>query len=101
MINGFPQYHAIRASVPLANIEVLAARTEVKFVEPAVRAMNNAVDSEGDYTHQANTARTTFGVNGTGVKIGVLSDSVDYLEQFSNCRIGNGSVRTKRHSRYR
>ena len=25
------------------------------------------------------TARTTFGVNGSGLKIGVLSDSVDYL----------------------
>jgi uncharacterized repeat protein (TIGR03803 family) len=79
VINDFPQYQAIRASVPLTNIEVLAARTEVKFIEPAVRGMNNNVDSQGDYTHQANTARTTFGVNGTGVKVGVLSDDVDYL----------------------
>ena len=78
VISSFPQYQAIRAGVPLADIEVLAARTEVKFVEPAVRAMHNNVDSEGDTTHQANTARTTFGVNGTGVKVGVLSDSVDY-----------------------
>lgn len=79
VVNDFPQYQAIRANVPLSNIEDLAARTEVKFVEPAVRVVNNTVDSEGDYTHQANTARTTFGVNGTGIKIGVLSDSVDYL----------------------
>jgi hypothetical protein len=79
VVNDFPQYQAIRAGIPLANIEQLAGRGEVKFVEPAVRAMNNTVDSQGDYTHQANTARTTFGVNGTGVKVGVLSDSVDYL----------------------
>jgi hypothetical protein len=79
VVNDFPQYQAIRAGVPLANIEDLAARTEVKFVEPAVRAMNNTVDSEGDYTHQTHGARTTFGINGTGVKVGVLSDSVDYL----------------------
>ena len=79
VINNFPQYQAIRASLPLPNIELLAARTDVKFVQPAVRAMNNAVDSEGDSTHQANTARATFGVNGTGVKVGVLSTSVDYL----------------------
>jgi len=79
IINSFPKYNAIRAGVPLAGIENLAARTEVGFVKPAVRAMNNVVDSEGDYTHQAYTARTSFGVNGTGVKIGVLSDSVDYL----------------------
>ena len=79
VVNDFPQYQAIRAGVPLRNIEDLAARTEVKFVEPAVRAMNNTVDSEGDYTHQADTTRTTFGVNGTGVKVGVLSGDVAYL----------------------
>ncbi|MFZ0826530.1 MAG: S8 family serine peptidase [Verrucomicrobiia bacterium] len=79
VINSFPQYHAIRAAVPLAGIERLASETGVKFVGPAVRALHNNVDSQGDFTHQANTARTTFGVNGSGVKVGVLSDSEDYL----------------------
>ena len=79
VINDFPQYQAIRASIPLTNIELLAGRTEITFLGPAVRAINNTVDSQGDYTHQAITARTTFGVNGSGLKIGVLSDSVDYL----------------------
>jgi uncharacterized repeat protein (TIGR03803 family) len=79
VINNFPQYQAIRASIPLTNIEVLAARSEIKFIEPAVRAMVNNVDSQGDSTHQANIARTMFGVNGSGVKVGVLSTSVDYL----------------------
>ena len=32
--------------------------------------------SEGDVTHRANVARLSFGVNGTGVKIGVLSNGV-------------------------
>lgn len=35
--------------------------------------------TEGDTTHKAINARTTFGVNGTGVKIGVLSDGVSNL----------------------
>jgi hypothetical protein len=52
VVNDFPQYQAIRASVPLTNIEVLAARSDVKFIEPAVRVMVNNVDSQGDYTHQ-------------------------------------------------
>ena len=39
----------------------------------------NTVDSEGDYTHQANTARANFGVEGTGIKVGVISESVDHL----------------------
>jgi uncharacterized repeat protein (TIGR01451 family) len=35
--------------------------------------------AEGDLTHRAFDARMTFGVNGTGLKIGVLSDGVTSL----------------------
>src|SRR5262245_40750081 len=35
--------------------------------------------SEGDVTHRASTARGAFNVDGTGVKIGVLSDGVTNL----------------------
>ncbi len=38
----------------------------------------NKTDSEGDTTHQAILARSTFGVNGAGINVGVLSDSVDF-----------------------
>jgi hypothetical protein len=85
IINNFPQYQAIRASLPLAVIETIAARTEVKFIKPAARAVSNNIDSEGDVTHQANIARATFEVAGTGVKVGVLSDSVDSL---TNSQVG-------------
>ena len=35
--------------------------------------------SEGDVTHRANLARSTFGVSGAGIKVGVISDGVDSL----------------------
>ncbi|MEP6904010.1 MAG: hypothetical protein ABJA66_19965, partial [Actinomycetota bacterium] len=35
--------------------------------------------SEGDTTHRASTARGTFNVDGTGIKIGVISDGVTNL----------------------
>ncbi|MDQ2856309.1 MAG: neuroendocrine convertase 1, partial [Acidobacteriota bacterium] len=38
-----------------------------------------SVASEGDTTHRASTARGTFNVDGTGIKIGVISDGVDSL----------------------
>ncbi|MEI6196050.1 MAG: hypothetical protein WCS42_17150, partial [Verrucomicrobiota bacterium] len=79
VISSFPEYRAIQAGVPLSEIENLAAQKEVAFIQPVVHSMNNSVDSEGDYTHQASAARANFGVNGTGVKVGVISDSVDYL----------------------
>jgi Subtilase family len=37
--------------------------------------------SEGDVTHRANVARGTFHVDGTGIKIGVLSNGVNSLAQ--------------------
>jgi hypothetical protein len=40
-----------------------------------------SVNSEGDVTHAADQARTSFNVTGAGVKIGVISDSIRFLEQ--------------------
>jgi Subtilase family/Proprotein convertase P-domain len=40
-----------------------------------------SINSAGDVAHKAVTGRNFFGVDGTGVKIGVLSDSVDFLAQ--------------------
>ncbi|MEN8693080.1 MAG: hypothetical protein AB1Z20_23700 [Desulfobacterales bacterium] len=40
---------------------------------------NKINTSEGDKAHRADQARATYGVDGTGVQIGVLSDGVDSL----------------------
>ena len=43
-------------------------------------AATRAVDtSKGDVAHQANVARQTYSVDGTGIGIGVISDGVDTL----------------------
>jgi subtilisin-like proprotein convertase family protein len=44
-------------------------------------ANTGRVTSQGDTAHGALAGRNFFGVNGAGVKIGVLSDSVDFLAQ--------------------
>jgi uncharacterized repeat protein (TIGR01451 family) len=81
--NSFPQYSAARILIPLSFAETLAARSDVHFLRSAVRALTvtGSVDSEGDTTHSAITARPAFGTTGAGVKVGVLSDSVDFLSQ--------------------
>jgi Proprotein convertase P-domain/Subtilase family/Immunoglobulin domain len=81
VLSSFPRYQAIRAQIPLELSEALAQRPEVRSVRPAGRAMTLAdvVDAEGDTAHRAAEARAAFGVDGTGVKIGVLSDSDYYL----------------------
>lgn len=42
-------------------------------------ASQGAVVSEGDAAHGANIARTKYNVDGTGIKIGIISDSVESL----------------------
>ena len=75
-----PRYRAIQARLPLTSLETLAADASVQSIRPAFRPINNKIDtSEGDVAHVADEARATFGVDGTGIKVCALSDSVDYL----------------------
>jgi uncharacterized repeat protein (TIGR01451 family) len=82
-VSSVPQFDAIRARIPLPLTEQLAARPDVRYIHVAEQEHHNtgSVDSEGDVTQTADLARAAFGVNGGGVKIGVLSDSVDHLAQ--------------------
>ena len=73
------KHSAIGSSLPgfagrAANVRagLAAALPNAKQIHPFVGSQN----SQGDVTHRAATARATFGVNGTGVKIGVLSNGV-------------------------
>ncbi len=76
VVNAQSEYDAVRAWLPLSQMEALAARPEVHFIQRAARFHTNARPrSQGDVAHGANLARTNFNVDGTGVKIGVLSDS--------------------------
>ena len=60
-------------SAPAANLAAAAVTGPVSNI--------GAVTSEGSTAHGAERARRFFGADGTGVKIGVLSDSDDFKEQ--------------------
>lgn len=81
VINSHPRFGAVRALVPIELVEQLAARPGVRNIRPADEATTNvgAITSAGDITHRAKEARDTILVDGSGVRIGVLSDSVDFL----------------------
>jgi hypothetical protein len=81
VLNSLPRFRAIRALVTLDQLDTLAASDDVVFIRRAVPALTNtgSVDSQGDVTHLAGAARSGFGATGSGIKVGVLSDSVDYL----------------------
>jgi hypothetical protein len=73
-----PAFGAVRARIPVRRVVDLAARDEVRHIDPQQRFLVNTT-SEGDAAHRAAAARTTYGVDGTGIKVGVLSDGVDTL----------------------
>ena len=80
IVTSTPRFHSLRALVPLDALESLAASTNVNFIRRAEQPVVwRSVESQGDITHGANLARASFGVNGAGVKVGVLSDGLDYL----------------------
>ena len=55
---------------------MLETLSSLRFARPAYSTANiGRVTSQGDIAARANLARGTFGVDGTGVTVGVLSDS--------------------------
>ena len=96
VVNSVPKYRAIRARLPLHALEPLAMLEAVQFIRPAeepvtrqlleqsapdraVVATSKVDTTEGDVAHQANVARQTHTVDGTGIGVGVISDGVDML----------------------
>jgi Domain of unknown function (DUF4214)/Subtilase family len=70
----------VSGQLPISAIPAVAALPSLRFAQSAA-AMTNAgnVTSQGDQAMRSDAARTTFGVDGTGVTVGVLSDSFNCL----------------------
>ncbi|WP_395739382.1 choice-of-anchor D domain-containing protein [Prosthecobacter sp.] len=81
VVNHFASERAIRARLPVVAMESLAGRKDVQTIRQADKMITNlgSVVTEGDRVHRADTARTTFGATGAGIKIGVMSNGVDTL----------------------
>ena len=70
----------VSGQLPISAIAALPALTSLKFARPAY-AMTHAglVTSQGDVAMRSDEARALIGVDGTGVTVGVLSDSFNCL----------------------
>jgi hypothetical protein len=75
--NASPNNDLLIASLPFANLELIAARPEVKSVSrPGLVTTNvGSLTSQGYISHRVKDEIAQIGFNGTGVKVGVLSDS--------------------------
>src|SRR5579864_8497390 len=71
-------HERVQAAIPLSRLTAVAALPFVKFVRLPNYAIRRtgSVDTEGDAILHADTARAQFNVDGTGVKVGVISDGL-------------------------
>jgi Subtilase family len=94
IVNFYQQDHAIRAYVPLEKLEGIASRPEVNSIIPAAKATTNVMRlaQEGAVAHGIAGARSAFRVTGAGVKIGVISDSIDTDVGSLKAALASGAV---------
>ncbi|MDB5972351.1 MAG: hypothetical protein JWQ90_4801 [Hydrocarboniphaga sp.] len=70
----------ISARLRLADLESLAAMSQISRIRESVGAVTHAINvSEGVQTHGADDALATYGATGAGVKLCALSDGVNSL----------------------
>ena len=76
-----PEQRLIQGWVGNDALDAIAALDVVERVTPPDYARHNsgAVNSQGDSVLRADVARSTFGANGSGVKVCVVSDGVNHL----------------------
>ena len=80
MQNAVPYGRVVSGELPITAIPAAAALTSLNFARPAAAVTNaGKVTSQGDHAIRADTARTMFGLDGSGVTVGVLSDSFNCM----------------------
>lgn len=83
------KYAVVRGLVAPDDLDELASISQVRTIHPqygAILRNRGSVDNQADASIRADLARSTFGIDGTGLTIGVLSDS------FYDTILGGGST---------
>lgn len=81
ILHASPRLSAVRVEMPLLALDGLVLREDVQSVRAADQATTNvgSQESEGGVTHGATSVRNRYGIDGSGIKVGVMSDSADFL----------------------
>src|SRR6185369_16301039 len=80
MRNAVVAGRIVSGQLPVSALGDAADLRSLKFArEAAATTRAGSVTSQGDASMHADTARTAFSVDGTGVKVGILSDSFNCL----------------------
>jgi hypothetical protein len=76
-VDNGPHVFVITGFFPITGLPQLNTNARIEYVRPLYPAISNAgqVTTQGDITMRSNNVRERFGLDGSGVKIGVISDS--------------------------
>ena len=78
MLDARSHDHAVTGRVPIAALSDIASISGLRFVKPVLATTRAGLTTtQGDHSMRSDFARAEFGVDGTGVRVGVLSDSFD------------------------
>jgi hypothetical protein len=79
---SLPEFRLVQGWIASSAVDIVAGLDFVKRVRPPAYGMRESVglaSTEGDALLRADLARDLFGVTGAGVRVGVISDGVDFL----------------------
>ena len=80
MVHQSHEHQTLRAFVPPGALLKLAARNDVQRITPADRQVTHLVRNEADFAQRSKKARMQFDVNGSGISVGILSDSAKHAD---------------------
>ncbi|RYG27526.1 hypothetical protein EON81_29990, partial [bacterium] len=78
----YPRFNSLNARIPVRSLESAALLMGVKKIRLPGKFVTNAgsVQTAGDKSMRTNELRSVYGLTGSGVKIGTISDSDDHRE---------------------
>ncbi|WP_437320273.1 S8 family peptidase [Sorangium sp. So ce385] len=78
MLDAKVHGESVSGRVPIARLGAIAAMRDLRYMKPTMAATQaGLVTTQGDRSLRSDVARARFGVDGRGVRVGVLSDSFD------------------------
>ncbi len=77
IIDNGPHEYIITGNFPISRLTQLNSNIRIEYVRPLYPPLNNRgqVTTQGDVTMRTDKVRERFGLDGSGVKVGVISDS--------------------------